>query len=160
MTFKTTRLRRALILGLGLASVLVGACLRPPAAVHELTYPPDFSYLPAEELRSAMWLLAAEISRLDELLRAEPNLSGDAALHNQESIQKVLRRLSAAVKSIDVPGRATQHPGLNRNLTRFKARVERAQRAAGRSPPSYFQAAALSGSCFLCHGAGEERTRL
>ena len=37
-----------------------------------MTYPPDFSYLTEERLRPSMWVLAAEISRLDALLQIEP----------------------------------------------------------------------------------------
>jgi hypothetical protein len=148
------------ILGLSLAAVLLGGCVRPPAALHELTYPPDFSYLPPEELRSAMWILAAEVRRLDQLLRDAPAMSGDAAAGNQFAIQETLRRLGAAVERIDEPGRVTQHPALNRNLQRFKERVDRAKRGAERTPPNYYQASAVSGSCFLCHGSADERTAL
>lgn len=169
MTFKTYKTFMALardstrscwILGLSLAAILSASCLRSPVTLHELTYPPDFSYLPAEKLRSAMWILTVEITRLDELLRKTPATSSDAAVQNQIAIQETLRRLDAAVEKIDDPGRATQHPVLNRNLYRFKARVERAQRGAERTPPNYYQASVLSGSCFLCHGSGDEQTAL
>jgi len=152
------------VLGMSLAVVFGLSCtsgsFRSPAALHELTYPPDFSYLPAKELRSTMWVLAAEIRRLDELLREPPAASTAADLRVQIAIQETLRRLALAIEDIDDPGRQSQHPDLNRNLHRFKARVEKAQRGAERTPPNYYQASALSGSCFLCHGSGDGRTAL
>jgi hypothetical protein len=160
LDFAKARTTGLWILGLGLTAVLVGACVSPRAALRELTYPPDFSYLPPEELNSAMWILAAEVSRLDQLLRDAPVMSGAAAARNQIAIQETLRRLSAAVEKIDEPGRVTQHPALNRNLRRFKERVDRAQRGAQRTPPNYYQASVVSGSCYLCHGSADERTAL
>jgi len=160
MIFDRAQSRGPWILGLILTTLFAVSCLHPPATLRELTYPPDFSYLPAEKLDSAMWVLAAEISRLDELLHQVPTASAAAAVQNQLAIQDTLRRLSAAVEKIDDPGRVTQHPALNRNLSRFRTRIERARRGAERTPPNYYQASALSGSCFLCHGSGDERTAL
>lgn len=160
MNSKSALTRGPWIVGLGLAAMLGFSCMWSPAGLHELTYPPNFSYLPAEKLNSAMWVLAAEISRLDDLLRDAPSMSGDSAVRNQIAIQETLRRLGAAAEEIDEPGRVSQHPALNRNMSRFKERIESARRGAERTPPNYYQASALSGSCFLCHGSGDERTAL
>jgi len=131
--------RTVSVVALGVAITLGVSCLRAPEPIRKLTYPPDFSYIPPERIHSTMWILAAEVHRLDELLRARSG-SPDGA---------------AAIEQIDHPGRATQHPALNQNLTRFAARIASAQRGADRTPPNYFQASALSGSCFLCHGSGD-----
>jgi hypothetical protein len=129
------------------------ACHSAREPIREMTYPPDFSYLPEDRLRSSMWILAGEIHHLDELLRSAPDES-NADL--QQEVQRTLQRLAVAVEQIDRPGRSTQHPALNQHLGRFAHRIELAQRSADRTPPNYFQASALSGSCFLCHGPGGE----
>jgi hypothetical protein len=141
------------VVALGVAMTIGASCMRAPATIQELTYPPDFSYIPQERIQSSMWILAAEVRRLDELLRATPD---GANLAVQRKIQSSLRRMAAAVEQIDHPGRATQHPALNRHLNRFAERIAGAQRGADRTPPNYFQASSLSGSCFLCHGSVDD----
>jgi len=147
--------RTVSVVALGVAITLGVSCLRAPEPIRKLTYPPDFSYIPPERIHSTMWILAAEVHRLDELLRARSGSPDGANVGVQREIQSSLRRMSAAIEQIDHPGRATQHPALNQNLTRFAARIASAQRGADRTPPNYFQASALSGSCFLCHGSGD-----
>lgn len=131
-----------LVLGLGLA------CQNMGSPIQGRTSPPNFSYLPAERLRSSMWILAGEVKRLDELLSvpADPH---DARL--QHEVRDALRRMAAAVEQIDQPGQTTQHPALDRHLHRFGERLTLARRGAAHDPPNYFYASTLSGSCFLCH---------
>ena len=132
-------------------SMMIGAaCMKETAPVRKLTMPPNFHYIPHERVKSSMWMLASEVHRLDELLRTSPDSTNVDA---QREIQSSLRRMSAAVEQIDHPGQTTQHPVLNRNLDRFAERIANAQRGADRTPPNYFQASALSGSCFICHGS-------
>lgn len=143
-----------LLTGSVLAVVVLGAaCQTDRSSLHDVVYPPDFSYLPEDRLKGSMWILAGEIQHLDELLRT-PADTNDARL--QKQVQSSLLRIAAAVEQIDTPGRATQHPALNRNLSSFARRVSQAQRGAERTPPNYFQASALSGSCFLCHGSADD----
>jgi hypothetical protein len=156
MTIRTAVPRFVLLLALGIAMALGTSCNRPPASIDQLTYPPDFSYMPKERIRSSMWILAAEVGRLDELLRASPD-SSSVALQNE--IRGSLQRMAAAVEQIDHPGRSTQHPALNQHLRHFAERVAMAQRGADRTPPNYFHASALSGSCFLCHGSADDQER-
>jgi hypothetical protein len=141
------------LVALGVAVALGAACVDVPATVQTVTYGPNFSYIPKERVQSSMWILAAEIGRLDDLLEASPDGKN---LRAQIEIQNCLRRLSAAVEQIDHPGRSTQHPVLNQNLHRFAERISAAQRGAERTPPNYFLASSLSGSCFLCHGSADE----
>jgi hypothetical protein len=153
MTSKKAIAKIVLPVALGVAVALGAACVDAPATIQTLTYGPSFSYIPKERIQSSMWILAAEIGRLDEILEASPDSKNLSA---QIEIQNCLRRLSAAVEQIDHPGRSTQHPVLNQNLRRFAERISAAQRGAERTPPNYFLASSLSGSCFLCHGSADE----
>jgi len=135
-------------------SMMIGtSCMEATAPIRKLTVPPNFHYIPYERVQSSMWMLASEVHRLDELLRTSPD--GTNVLVQGE-IQSSLRRMAAAVEQIDHPGQTTQHPVLNRNLDRFAERIANAQRGADRTPPNYFQASALSGSCFICHGSVDD----
>ena len=135
-------------------SMMIGtSCMEATAPIRKLTVPPNFHYIPYERVQSSMWMLASEVHRLDELLRASPDSTNVLV---QGEIQSSLRRMAAAVEQIDHPGQTTQHPALNRNLDRFAERIANAQRGADRTPPNYFQASALSGSCFICHGSVDD----
>jgi hypothetical protein len=142
-----------LIVALALAAAAL-SCQTPLRSLKESTMPPDLTYIPPERVRSAMWVLAAEIRELDRLLQ---RASESNSPQTQAGIQQNLIRMREAARSLDEPGRSTQHPVLNDHLGQFLAQIRRAETAAKRNPPNYFPASTLSGSCFLCHGISQAR---
>jgi hypothetical protein len=121
-------------------------------------YPPDFEIVPRERIESSMWVLAAEIRDLDRLIRA-PLDEDDPVL--RERVRLSLDRMTIAARRLRTSGRSTpHHPVLGQHLDDFLLRLERASRALDRTPPDYFQASALAGGCFLCHGAERATARL
>lgn len=140
-------MRLALLL-LALAALSCGSA---GERLREHTYPPSFEYIEQSRLQSAMWALAWEVRSLDHALRAS---AGDSAAQQQQ-VAEILSRLEAAVDGIATPGRVTQHPLLNRNLPRFREQVRRARIDAARTPPNYFTATTLVGSCSACHGRAQ-----
>jgi hypothetical protein len=139
--------RRSLLL-LVLAAI---ACSDPGARLREHTYPPSFEYIEPSRLQSSMWKLAWEVQGLDRALR---HPAGDPGAQ-QRQVVEILMRVEDAADGIATPGRTTQHPLLNRNLPQFRERVRRARADAGRTPPNYFTATALVGSCSACHAVAE-----
>ena len=140
-------MRRSLLL-LVLAAM---ACRDPGARLREHTYPPSFEYIEPSRLQSSMWVLAWEVRRLDRTLR-QP--AGDSA-EQQRLVAEILMRMDGAIGGIATPGRVTQHPLLNRNLPRFREQVQRARADVARTPPNYFTATTIVGSCTACHGSAE-----
>jgi len=139
--------RQSLLL-LGLALI---ACRDPGERLREHTYPPSFEYIEQSRLQSSMWALAWEVRSLDRTLR-QP--AGDPA-EQQRLVAEILMRVDGAVGGIATPGRVTQHPLLNRNLPRFREQVRRARADVARTPPNYFTATTIVGSCSACHGSAE-----
>lgn len=132
--------------------VLLGlalGCESTRERVRATTMPPDLRYMPPEQIRTAMWVLAAEIQELERILET-PELMARAG--TQSNVRARLARMRVAAETLDVPGKTTQHPMLNRNLDRFLSRVRQAERAVDRDPPNYFPASTLAGTCFVCHG--------
>ena len=136
-------MRRCLLL-IALAAT---SCADAGSRLREHTYPPSFEYIEPSRLHSSMWKLAWQVQRLDRALR-EP--TADAA-QQQSQVGEILMAMEEAVEDIATPGRVTQHPLLNRNLPRFREQVRRARAEATRTPPNYFDATALVGSCSTCH---------
>jgi hypothetical protein len=132
------------------------ACSWPFGPMRTTTFPPDLSYIPAERIKTAMWVLAAEIGHLEKLLGTP--VGGSSAFKKAE-VRNSLERMRVAAKTLDQPGRSNQHPILNQNLDRFLVRLERAKRAVDRDPPNFFQASTVAGSCYLCHGQSHGTAR-
>ena len=140
-------MRQSLLL---LALALI-ACRDTGARLREHTYPPSFEYIEQSRLQSSMWVLASEVQRLDRTLRRP---TSDPA-EQQRQVGEILSRVEGAVDDLATPGRVTQHPLLNRNLPRFREQVRRARSDAARTPPNYFSATTIVGSCSACHGSAE-----
>lgn len=149
----------AALLGTVLMIILLSgpvAC-RPGSRPVYAPYPPNFAKVPTEQVVSSMWVLAAEVRRLEQLLE-EPVDGSDPDL--RENVRLSLERMTMAARRLETPGRDTpHHPVLGRHLERFLSRLQRARRAIDRTPPDYFQAAEVAGGCYLCHGSGPETAR-
>jgi hypothetical protein len=129
--------------------LVVLACRNPGEVLREHTYPPSFEYIEQSRLQSSMWRLAWDVRRLDRTLREPP---GDSA-EQQRQVAEILMGMDAAISDLATPGRVTQHPLLNRNLPRFREQVRRARSDVARTPPNYFSATTIVGSCSTCHGS-------
>ena len=112
--------------------------------------PPDFERLPPEKVRSTMWVLAAEIEKLEQLLRTRAQRPPEA---QRAAVRGVLSRMRAAAGNLDQAGRSSQHPMVDDNLVHFTDRLDRALRNVDRDPPNYYLASTIAGACFMCHGS-------
>jgi hypothetical protein len=151
--------RRIAVARAGVAVLLVSAllsafsigCETNIGPVRASGLPPDLTYIPKARVKTAMWVLAAEIGELERILGAR-SADGSAAAPDRYAARASLERMRVAVSTLQEPGRSTQHPALNQNLGRLIARIERAKRALDRDPPDFFPASSIAGSCALCHG--------
>lgn len=133
-------------LGISACSASVGE------EVRRHTYPPESRYIRRADIRRSMEVLVAHAHALDELL-VRSNDQDDGA--RAATIVEHLRAMRSAAAAID-PGTArTNHRLLDENLAKFIGDLELAERAAEATPPSYFLAASISGSCVHCHGSGK-----
>ncbi len=132
--------------------VLAVGCETPIGPIRATTFPPDLSYLPPARIRTTMWVLAAEIQDLEESLRNRSEYE-ESSLQNRVRLN--LERMYVAARTLDQGGRTTQHPVLNEHLVRFLTRLERARRDVDHSPPNYYRASTIAGSCYLCHGRNQ-----
>ncbi len=137
----------------GVALLAASACESQRGSFRASPFPDDLSRLPPDQVRASMWVLAAEIQHLESLLEV-PGAEERVALRAE--VRGSLERMKVAARALDRPGRSTQHPVLNQNLGLFLERIDRARLALDREPPSYFQASTLVGSCYLCHGRGQD----
>ena len=148
--YQSRRQRIATVILLTIMSVSFGCLAETPIGPIRATMSaPDLQYLPPEKVRTVMWVLAAEIQHLEHLM-TDPTEEERESM--QVAVAGTLQRMRIAARTLDQPGRATQHPVVNQNLGQFLGRIERAQRAVDRDPPNYVPASTLAGSCFLCHG--------
>lgn len=129
--------------GLLVAVLLVSAC----ATVRKVTYPPDFVYLPSSEVRSSMAHMSAGIARLDEVLGTGREMSPA----DRAAVIRILDDLESVAKRISAGGRETNHLLIDQHIDEFRVDLQRARSAVEQTPPNYYFAGRLSGSCLACH---------
>lgn len=133
-----------LALGLVVPALLVGGgCESMPVR----NYPPDFKQLSRAEIQGAMRQMAQQVTVLDDALR-------DSSLPEPDRQQQVLASLDgirAAASGLGARGQDTSHYMLDKLLPQFLADVEGARAAAAATPPQYYLAGSVAGSCMACH---------
>jgi len=144
-------MRRSLVV-VGAATALlavagVWGCAGASRAVRKVTYPPDFRYIPNDQVDSAMWQMAAAVRELDSTLRDEALPEPD----KQQRVLSVLDRMQVTSDRLDSGARDTNHPLLDHKVPRLSADIQAARIAASASPPRYALAGSVSGACIYCH---------
>lgn len=137
---------RNLVFAVGITVVAVigfSAC----AAIREVTYPSDFTYLDTKQVRTTMDRFASGVARLDMLL-AESN---DNFARRREAIIVELRKMEKLSESLGAGYQKTNHLLLDEHIDEFRADVRGARLAAEQEPPSYYLVGRLTGSCTACH---------
>lgn len=123
--------------------VVAGACESMPVR----NYPPDFQQLSRTEVRGAMRQMAQHVTALDDTLRDEA-LPAEA---RQERVLASLDGIRETASSLGGRGLSSSHYMLDRLLPQFIEDVERARAAAATTPPRYYLAGSVAGSCMACH---------
>jgi len=134
---------------LGCAVVaLAAACSNDGSGtLRKHTYPPDFNYIPPEQLKSVMWQLAAEVRQLENAVhRAE---AGEPV--SPAAVAQLLDQMEQSAGQLGQGGDPSNHPRISQNVERLRADIRRARRGVGLDPPNYFWAGSLSGACRYCH---------
>jgi len=130
-----------------LLCAVVGGCADVGRVVRKVTYPPDFRYIPKDQVGSAMWQMAIAVRELDAVLRNE-TLAEPA---KQQQVIALLDRIGATSDRLDGGPRETNHPLLDHEVPRLAADVQAARIAASATPPRYSLAGSVSGACIYCH---------
>lgn len=136
-----------LILVSVLATAMVVGSLGGCADVRKLTYPKGFVYLDNAEIESRMRGMGESIERLEKLIVS----SAGNAKTERDSVLGELKTLEAIARSMEAGDQGTNHPVIDDHINRFIDDIEQAKLFATESPPSYYYAGKLTGSCTSCH---------
>lgn len=138
--------RIGLVIVLGCAVI---ACGNLAAQLRTHTYPPDFTYISEDRLESAMWRLAAQVRRLDTVLRDDALSDAD----RQHAVLATLDGIDGQTRQLLDDRTTTNHPLLDTHIPQLRDDVALARSAAGAAPPRYALAGAVAGACIYCHSA-------
>ena len=138
------RFQRPVLLALALS---VFGCAEGARMVRETTEPPGFTQIATEDVRTSMHVMAAFAQSLDAALRADA--TDEAA--RQQQVLGALDGMFAAASDLRPSGETSNHPMLDKRLPMFLRDVQLARGAAASTPPSYFLAGSVAGSCAACH---------
>ncbi len=134
--------RQLSTLCIALTAVLFSAC----ADIRKLTYPPEITYIDRNELRSAMYRMASALQQLDALIVEETSVEPP-----HQKIMHQLGTIEHAANDLASGNTVTNHKAIDEHMDQFLADVAKARLMANASPPNYYYAGRLSGSCGACH---------
>jgi hypothetical protein len=119
-----------------------------PELIREVTYPPSFRYIDQQEVNGAMYLIAQHVVKLERTLSETMLVAGNVS--HSEGILRELRAIESQAAKLN-HAEATNHPLLDKNLSRFLDTVREAIDAAEQEPPQFLPATRVSAACGYCH---------
>lgn len=135
---------------LALAAGLVACGAKFLERVRRGTYPPSFEYISKEQLDSAMWQMARDSKRIDQLVNAPGGVGPD----ERDEIGRLLGFMLQASKKLGAENTRTNHPLIDEHRDAFQADLENARRGVLSDPPNYTLAENIAGACVRCHEHG------
>lgn len=129
------------------------------AQIRLLTYPQSFTWLDGDDVRSVMHAMTSSMGKIDQLITTEtfPGENQGLVLDELDNLELTAQTLLSAAPAGDaedaVPATypATNHLLIDEHLDEFTESVLLAQVQAQASPPNYYRAGQLTGSCTACH---------
>ena len=121
----------------------VSACDNTAAAIRRVTYPPDFTYVSGQQLRSRMDQLAFQLQLLDQALT-------ESEIQQQEVVS-ILGNIGQIGGNLRANEAGSNHPFLQNQMSSFVSDVGEARIAASLDPPSFYLAGRVAGGCVNCH---------
>ncbi len=118
--------------------------------MHEIrryTYPPEFTYIENKELSNSMDSLANLVAGLNRSLTINDQISSET---KQKLVIEILRQMEQVGSKLGSSG-GTNHPQIDHNISAFRNSLENARLGAQRTPPNYYLAGTITGSCTSCH---------
>jgi len=143
------------IMGLFFTVLMIAACSSDFAAnVRKVTYPPDFKYVSAQELRSGMEKMAFQLQLLDQALltsNSEQIMEQQQQQQQQQKVMDALRNIEKIGAKLQAGEGGASHPFLQDFMGGFVSKVTEARIAASLDKPRYYLAGKVSGGCVNCH---------
>ena len=101
------------------------------------------------DLHDEMWRLARDVERINVIMRRN-----DAPLTEAEQaeILALLESLEAHAQRLAERDARTVHPVLGENIELFRSDLAIAKRNAAATPPNFYMAGTIAGTCAYCHG--------
>jgi len=133
------------------AVATLSACAAFSAWLRSHTYPPGFTYITEEQLRSTMWQLAKDIRQLDRTVREPEEIDEQ----RRAALVKLLASMEQATAKLSREGFRSNHPLIDAHLPSFRRDIALARKGVEGVPPNYTLVALLPGACIYCHGSSD-----
>ena len=120
------------------------------------TYPDSIVWIDADDVRSAMHTMAASLATIEQLVSSETEAgeNQEEVLEELYTLETTAQSLSAGKASTNDNGAryaATNHLLIDDHLDEFSDSILLAQLHVQATPPNYYRAGTLVGSCNACH---------
>lgn len=156
MSARTKPWKRTVLIGIPLlATLLLAGCVK----IRMLTYPSEFTYLDSGSVKGTMHEMALSLSRIDTLVQqtaGEADTSSYQAdiLAELQTVEALATSLSSSTTGTSDDGRSrpvTNHLLIDEHIDDFIGQIMHARLLAEETPPNYYGAGQLTGSCSACH---------
>jgi uncharacterized protein YceK len=127
--------------------LIVTTLLSSCAEVRKLTYPGDITYIDRSKVTGAMRQMSDSVTRLESIIGAAPQ-SGNV---DQQAVVRELTTLEKLASSLQVKKGYSNQKVIDEHIDNFLENVSVAREAAEHSPPNYYLAGRIAGSCAACH---------
>ncbi|MEW5853691.1 MAG: hypothetical protein AB2A00_33255 [Myxococcota bacterium] len=128
-------------------AVLGVACNSDSAAtVRQYTYSKDFHYYDEKQVNSSMHRISKAARELNALLKQQ-----ELTPEQQAEVVRLLGEMERGARELKSADPASNHPRITDNVDQFIRDIETARASAQRTPPNYYLAGSITGSCFYCH---------
>jgi len=126
------------------------------AKIRLVTYPESIVWIDADSVRNAMHSMAASLGAIEQLISSETGVGEhrEKVLDELYTLETTAQSLSASKASANdelVRYSTTNHLLIDDHLDEFTESVLMAQLHVQATPPNYYRAGTLVGSCNACH---------
>ncbi len=136
-------------------ALLLSSCVN----VSLLTYPPEFTWIDRDSVKSVMHNMAVDLGEVERLISQSSAVQNDATIQSDvvaklQDIENLAQSLVAVTNTDTNDERsvpATNHLLIDDHINEFMSQIMRARLMAESDPPNYYGAGQLVGNCNACH---------
>jgi hypothetical protein len=145
MILRLLSTHRRLVLTIAAGAFAVAGC----AQIRKVTYPEDFVYLTPGDVSTRMHVIAGHVSAVQSLLdelaggAEDKGIAGEMIGHIDD-MERIAQELGQGK-----PG--TNHLLIDAHIDQFVANLEKTRVSLSATPPRFYDAGKLVGSCNACH---------
>ena len=130
-----------------IAAAVSATLLHGCADIRKLTYPGNITYIDKSHVTGAMRQMSDAVTRLETLIEKAP----DSQAIDQKAVVNELSILEKLAGTLQVKHGYSNDRVIDEHISSFLDDITLAREQAEHTPPNYYLAGHIAGSCAACH---------